>query len=232
MKLGRITHLAVFEPERFRSEVVVYEDRRYGKEWDKFEKAHAAYEIVKPAQLELARSIGEAARRDARAVDLLSKGKAEQTLLWSWPSGIESKGRIDFLAERGIVDLKTCKDASPEAFGRQAGALSYHAQAAWYRDAYEVVTGKRVPFFIVAVETVKPHAVCVYRLSDDLLEAGQIVYEPLLERLAECRKANHWPGYSEGIESLQLPVWALPSEEDYDGLGLTGSAFKETADAF
>ena len=46
------------------------------------------------------------------------RGKREMTLLWDDDSGLKGKARVDLaIPERElIVDLKSCRDASPQEF--------------------------------------------------------------------------------------------------------------------
>jgi PDDEXK-like uncharacterized protein DUF3799 len=222
MKRGRATHMAVFEPERFNAECVVWESRRAGKEWESFQQEHRGREVLTYDMHADAVTIGSAARRDQTAAKYLAKGQAEQTMLWSHPpDGIEAKGRVDFVTEDAIVDLKTTRDASHMGFGSQAARLLYHAQAAYYVDGYKAVTGRLLPYVIVAVEAAPPNVVQVYELPPDVLDLGRDIYLELLDTLARCRKQNDWPGYGDGVLTLQLPAWAQPfEEEDVEALGL------------
>lgn len=219
--LGRVTHLATYEPERFKAEVEVWEGRRAGNLWKKFQADNAGREIIKKEPAEMAVRIAHSIRSEPTAQRYLKEGRGEQTLLWTWPNGIEAKGRVDWLVkgEDVVMDLKTTRDASPDAFSRQAAAMLYHAQAAYYVDGLKIITGRKYRYLIAAVEPKPPFAACIYELNDDVLDAGRIIYDPLLERLHECTENGSWPSYSQGIEQLVLPIWALPEEENYGGLG-------------
>lgn len=221
---GRVTHLAVFEPERFSKDVVVFSDTRRGPKWTAFEKQHEGKEIVTPRMFEHAKSIADRARNHPMAARYLAGGKSEHTVTWLYQSPrieslpyweIECKGRLDFIADVGaIVDLKSTRDGSPTGFGREAARYEYHAQLAFYRDGYEAMTGVRLPVIIVAVEAAAPFVVQVYRLEEELLDLGRERYELLLAQLRICRDANKWPGYAEAEMQLELPRWARPLDDD------------------
>jgi hypothetical protein len=221
-KFGRVGHLAVLEPERYRKEVVVWDggkrDKRI-KAYADFLKAHAGQEIITPKEDELARTIGEVVRRDKQAALLLSQGRSEQTILWKHKNGMAAKGRIDFLAREGVVDLKFARDASPVGFGRAAASIQHHVQASYYLDGLESCGVSGLSYFCVAVEIEPPFAVSVYRVGEVLLDMGREVYGGLLEQLKECRETNNWPGYTEGVQELQLPTWAY-RDDDVTGIGL------------
>jgi hypothetical protein len=233
LRLGRCCHLAVLEPERFAAECVRWEGgRRAGKEWEAFRRKHAGAEILTEDEHTQCLAIQAAVRNDATAAKYVSRGQAERTILWTHEApavgglpgySVDCKGRVDFVAEVGaLVDLKTCRDASPDAFGRSAWNFGMHAQAAFYAAGYEAATGVRLPSVLVAVEKDAPHVVQVYRVPDAVLEAGREHCRALLDRLAVCRRDNHWPGFADGEElELMLPRWSgVNEDEDADGFGL------------
>jgi hypothetical protein len=223
-KLGRVTHLATFEPEQYVSTVAVWDGgTRRGKDWDSFCAKHKGKEIVTEKMHEQAMAISQAARANKDAAPYLSGGMAELTVLWQRPEPLlfDCKARVDFVAEAGaIVDLKTCEDSGQDAFGRASWSYRYHTQAAWYVDGYELATGRRLPYVIVAVEKSPPHVVTVYRVKAADLRRGREEYVELLERLAHCRKANHWPGYADGEVELELPAWATNDDDESDPTGM------------
>lgn len=220
MKAGRAVHVAVLEPDRFRSNVALWDGGvRRGKDWDAFRRNHEGQDILTESEHARCLAIQKAVRSDATARKFVSEGRGEVTMLWSTPTthgaSIECKGRIDFDAASAIVDLKTTRDASPDGFGRECWRYSYQVQAAWYSDAYERITGVRKPYYLVAVESEAPHVVQVYRVPDIALDLGRETYKPWLERLAICREESRWPGYADGDMDLSLPKWAVDfSEED------------------
>jgi hypothetical protein len=235
MRLGRATHLAVLEPDKFRSEVVQWtEGRRAGKAWEAFAAEHAHHEILTPPEWETCLAIQRAVRASDSASRYLLKGSAEQTVLWEQTSVTEGfpearhrcKGRLDWIAPDALVDLKTTRDASPEAFGRSCFNFSYHAQAAFYSDGYEMATGYQLPFVVVAVETSAPFTVQAYRVPEEVIDMGRELYWSWLDRLDLCRRENRWPGYGDGELPLTLPHWAMKRDDDLSELGLT---FGETA---
>lgn len=221
---GRVVHLSVFEPERFARDVVVYSERRAGKEWEVFKAKHAGREIITSRLSDTATAIADAVRRHPMAARYVAGGKPEHTVRWRYespriqhlePWGMDCKGRLDFVAECGaVVDLKTTRDASPTGFAKEVLRYEYHAQAAFYVDGYEAMTGVRLPFVFVAVESVAPYVVQVYRADDEVLSLGRERYEALLAHLNVCRRESRWPGYAETEMSLELPRWARPLEDD------------------
>jgi hypothetical protein len=225
-KVGRVVHVAAFEPERFLNSIAVWDGgTRRGKDWDAFRERNEGKELLTVNEHERCKAIQAAVRADATAMRYVTKGKGEVSMLWSSFVGEEAiacKGRIDFDAVEALADLKTTRDASPATFGRQAFALHYHTQAAWYVDGYERATGIRKPYVIVAVESEAPYVVQTYRVPDHYLELGRIEYRGWLDTLSFCGAQSYWPAYSDGSElELELPRWAMPTDEDLAGEGLT-----------
>jgi hypothetical protein len=128
----------------------------------------------------------------------------------------EMKGRLDWIGDGDapIVDLKTCRDASIDAFGKAAWNFKYHVQAALYRDAVEAVTGARKRYVLLAVESEPPFIVQPYVVPEHLLEQGRREYRDWLGMLAICREAKLWPAYGVDEMELTLPRWAKDYAEE------------------
>lgn len=221
---GRVTHLAVFEPERFTKEVAVYAERRVGKDWQAFVQLHQGKEIITSRMNDVATTIAGVARNHPLSAKYLAGGASERTVQWKYRSPaiahlevfeMACKARLDFVAEAGaIVDLKSTRDASPTGFAREVLRYEYHVQAAFYVDGYEAETGIRLPFVFVAVEAAAPFVVQIYRVPDHVLELGRARYMELLAHLNVCRKESRWDGYASTEMELVLPTWAMPDLED------------------
>lgn len=108
-----------------------------------------------------------------------------------------------------ILDLKTCKDASPEGFASSCANFRYDLQAAMYSAGVEVATGVRVvSFLIIASESSWPHATEAYQLEPDWVDAAADDARLGINNYAACASANVWPGYSDGsVQLLRAPRW-------------------------
>lgn len=244
-KLGRAVHLAVFEPERFAASVTKWDAQtdtgtakpRRGKDWDAFVGSHVGKEILTAGDFAKCEAIQAAVRNHGPAQKYLA-GRSEVTLQWRDDDrAIDCKCRIDLEAADvgAIVELKTTFDASPMAFGRQTYSLNYHTQAAWQLDGYrnDALGEGGFKHIIIAVESLAPYVVQVYRLPTAALDLGEETFNHWLDQLAECRareaelpperKMDAWPGYTtDGAETdLDLPRYALPFvDDDLTALGL------------
>lgn len=208
---------------------------RRGKEWEAFEAQHAgelialahewaavepllsARQIMTSAELEVARRMAAAVHAHPEAHALLTGGKAEVPIFWQdAKTGVDCKGRIDYLAPGRIVDLKTTADVSPWAFSRQAARLLMHLQLAFYADGWQTSTSSEASpdVYVVAVESEPPFDVAVYRITDETLAAGREEYRRLLRRLVECVETDTWPGVAPGIVDFMLPSWAVAGGDE------------------
>lgn len=221
MQLGTAFHTALLEWELFGKTFVVAPkfDRRTkaGKaEALAWETGHTGKIILTPDQMEAIGKMVLAVREHKGARRLLGDGLAETSGFWrDERTGIECKMRPDFLAAEGetiagIVDIKTCVDASADGFSRAIATQGYDVQAAFYQDGMKTLSGETVPFYFIAIEKEAPYALAVYRASQAMLEIGREKYRAALELLSWCRRNNFWPSYQPGgeIETIDLPRWA------------------------
>ena len=217
MRLGTALHTHVLELSRWDEEIAVAPpmDRRtkVGKEsWAAFESDAAGKTVITGDDAAQVMAMGRAVLRHPAAAMLLGlPGKAETTHMWTDATyGVECKCRPDWLTDDGsiVVDLKTTKDASPRGFKQSIANFSYQKQAAWYLHGLEQATGKRPDQFIfICVESTAPYAVAVYAADAEMIERGHDQAMRDLAKLAVCKAADHWPSYSEQIETISLPGW-------------------------
>ena len=218
MRLGTALHTHVLELSKWDEQIAVAPSdinrrTKEGREqWAAFEAAAMRKTVITADDAAQVMAMGRAVMRHPAAAMLLGlPGKAETTHMWTDAStGLECKCRPDWLTDDGIivVDLKTTKDASPRGFKQSVANYRYHVQAAWYLHGLEQATGKRPDQFIfICVESTAPYACAVYAADAEMIERGHDQAMGDLAKLAVCRAADHWPSYSEQIETLSLPGW-------------------------
>lgn len=221
MMFGTAFHTALLEPERFADTFVVTPkfDRRTkeGKAAvEAWEAGNAGKTPLTADQMVAIEKMVANIKSHTGAAKLLANGLAEMSGFWIDPeTGIECKCRPDFLvmdgqAVTGIVDVKTCCDASAEGFARAIATLGYDMQAAFYQEGFEALAGRTVPFYFIAVEKDAPHAVAAYKASDEVIEVGRSKYRAALQLLRWCKDNDRWPAYQPNgeIETINLPRWA------------------------
>jgi hypothetical protein len=220
MALGRLMHAMIFEPDAIDGRYAVWDGgRRAGKEWTAFLEANAGKEILRaPEDWERSEAVRDAVLAHPVAAELLREGQAERVMQWTdAETGIACKGRADWITGRTIVDLKTTRAIGAREIQRQLVSLAYHAQAAFYCDGREAMTGVAHDFAWIYVEQLPPHDVAVYRCPGDVYRAGQALYRAWLRRVVECRESGVWPGTAPTMQEMELPAWASVA----DGLALT-----------
>jgi hypothetical protein len=215
-RVGTLTHTACLEPDHWALMHVrgIDGDGRT-KAVQEARKAQAVAAlgktVVPPDEYDLAEAMAASVRAHKAAGFLLREvDGTEISIFWEDEvTGVACKGRLDCSRAGVVIDLKTCQDASPAEFARSIANYGYGVQAAHYLDGYRATHGKDAEAYVwIAVEKTAPHVVAVYAASPDLLSTGRTQRLRALDRLCECRASGVWPGYSERIESIDLPRWA------------------------
>ena len=218
MRLGTALHTHVLELSKWDDQIAVAPSdinrrTKEGREqWAAFEAAAKRKTVITADDAAQVMAMGRAVMRHPAAAMLLGlPGKAETTHMWTDAStGLECKCRPDWLTDDGsiVVDLKTTKAASIQGFKRSIADYRYHVQAGWYLHGIEQATARRPDQFIfICVETTAPYAVAVYAADAEMIERGHDQAMRDLAKLAVCKAADHWPSYSDQIETISLPGW-------------------------
>lgn len=227
---GNAYHTLILEPERFKEEYFTLGMDAIPKPGSDFRNA----ENKAWKERELAKNAGktflsnedwitlfgmkEALENYPNFMFLLSNGVAEE----SYFAEIDGQGvrvRPDYVSKFGIVDLKTCQDASLDAFGRDAAKMRYLIQAALYTDVLRAFRGgDEPPFFFLAQEKTAPYIPQMYRVPSYLIEAGRAQYQDALRALFTAQTTDIWSAYegledNDGIRDLNFPAWALKGVE-------------------
>lgn len=226
LRVGRATHTACLEPDRFALEHAVWraKDGRRGTNAHKaFCAANEGRTLLTEAQYMTALSVRDAVRAHPVASKLLANCKPEVTARWVHRrTGRLCKSRFDLLGDV-LVDLKTTRNPAPAKFSSDAAKLGYALQMGFYLDAALECTGKSMPVKIIAAQNVAPFDVVVFDLPDDVLNLGREQYEHSLDTLIECERTGKWPGLAGEEVTLHLPAWATPEAEE-EQLTMNGEA--------
>jgi hypothetical protein len=240
MTLGTAAHCAVLEPERFERQFIVWDRRsdagnlcpRKGQYWDAFVAEAGDRTVLLKDEVDAAKEMQAAVRGNPDAMRYLESGEPEVSMQWELHiDGIDNmhhfncKGRADWLTtvdgKPNLVGLKTARDHRHFVFGSAAAKLGYHLQFAYYHDGYKLITGKRPRMVEIVVESNPPHDVAVYVIPDDIIDQGRDEYQTLLRLLAQCERANEWPGVYTSEQALTLPAWVYGEQlDDISELGL------------
>lgn len=218
-RVGRIVHSAILEPDTFDEAYVVMPS--FGAMQSSTNRATRdawlaslpdSTAVVKQEEKALAMAMREAVLQHKLARLVIEGGRSEVTMRWvDDRTGIKSKARADFWnADMGFaLDLKTTDDASPWAFGRSVAQYRYHQQHAHYASGFRIVDKPIRNYLILCVEKSAPHAVALYHVDAAGEERGFQILHRAMDRLATCIATDSWPGYSESIEPITMPLWAF-----------------------
>jgi len=227
-RLGTAFHASILEPEYWKDLIAVSPvcDRRtkIGKEvYAKFLETSEGKTIITPDQDQLIAGMLASAKAHPEVQRLIEECYAVEFQTFFEVDGMDCKAMIDMCGDDGtIVDIKTCQDASPEAFKRASANYLYHLQLAWYANAMTIVGDKesisekkdfsKVNAYIIAVENTAPFGVAVYRFSTEALELGWILCQRGFKVWKEYKMSlavgeGVFP-YSDTVLDLDLPAWA------------------------
>jgi hypothetical protein len=228
MLIGRAVHEAILESEKFTEHYACLDDsivvaaigganpratKAYKEFKAQFESDTAGKEVLIIDEYASILNIRDAVMAHKAASKLLNEaGESELSLVWEdKQTGVPMKGRLDkLLTTSRIIDLKTCESANPKDFEKSIFNYGYYLQAAVYTEAFKVNYGiEPLPFTFIAVENKPPYGVAVYELDEQALVLGQQVMRQCINLYKECKEFNDWPSYSQEVQTISVPKWAL-----------------------
>jgi hypothetical protein len=217
MRLGRALHTLIFEPAKFTEQYTVWEAARNSNAWKAFAVENAHLTILTASQHERAHAMAAAIFAHPVARELVTTpGPSEHTLTWiDAATGLRCKCRLDKLAGRTLVDLKSYADLSPRSVESNTHKMGYPCQLAHYRNG-AVANGLMSPddpCMIIGVESKAPFDVGVFMLDTESLTVGAAKVAELLGRIKECHDTGKWPGRYPELQAYQLPEWARQAPE-------------------
>ena len=221
MELGSAVHSSILTPDLFDSGYVRALEGDGRKKEVKEARARQAAEFpgcvpMKPEDYDrcLAMRHEVLAHKDASV--LLDCQRKELTAVWEdEATNLLCRARMDAVSDDGtiIVDVKTTRDASREAFSRAIYQFGYEVQAACSVDG-AVANGLPATLFaIIAVEVDPPHCVCVFQISGEAIDAGRQELRRLMQIYSDCVDRDEWPSYRSPVE-ITLPAYAWRQIEE------------------
>lgn len=214
LKFGKAFHMALLEPEKFETAYVTrpkFEGKGAKAAKEAWEADHADCESMTMGDLLAITRMVEAVKRHPLACKVMRDGEAELTLSWKdETTGLRCKSRLDYYVRdlAMIVDVKSTRDASWEAFRKDVAKYGYHRQDALYRAAAIALDMPVQHFVLLAVEKTEPHAIALYTLDAEAIGKGYGSVRQDIEALAQAVRSNRFPGYPETIQELPVPPWA------------------------
>jgi len=186
-----------------------------------FEKSiNGRYPIndVGPESYETIERMIESCKKDAVINKLLQNVSYQLSLFWTDPeTGIRLKTRPDIckIKTNSVVNLKTTKDGSPEAFSKDLANYSYPLQAVLEMRGC-IATGlldKIDYYFWLVPEKNEPYCATVYEFDKEDWGYNSMELDYLLGILKKAQEHNLWPGYSQrsenqyGILKAKIPLY-------------------------
>jgi hypothetical protein len=228
---GRAVHAAILEPQRYARELLVLPEinKRSSTERDRREALIAANPgriHLEQEQADAVHEYAQAAKRNKPIAACLScPGACEVCYVWIDPvTGLTCKARIDReVGEDNILDVKTARAAAEQPFSNSIMEYGYHRQAFMYLWARKEIGLPVGEYILAALEMLEGmtasgpvrRAICAsYRLGEDSVKVGQIAVRDALNKIGECVHDNHWPGPSDDLTDIDIPLWALTRFSD------------------
>ncbi len=219
---GTLVHHRVLEPERplpqlaIKTKAIDFKTNE-GKAW-RAEQEVAGRIIVTEAEWKNIEGCVNAIARHDYCQKVFLKGQSEVSIFKKIGGDILRKARLDWIpAGNSLIEVKTTQDASEESFAKEILDYRYHSQAAYYLDIVNdslAAAGLRPKecFIFITVEKKPPYCVAIYNLRPRALAKGRALNLADLTTYMECVTSNHWPAYSEGVVTLDLPHYAYKNE--------------------
>lgn len=150
---------------------------------------------------------------------LISNIDYQMSVFWTdKETGLNLKTRPDIVKSKKniIVDVKTCKDASPRGFVRDAIKLDYPIQAAMQIDGCIKggIMDKVDSYFWLAVQKTAPFHAELYEFEiEDRENVEVLLYRKVLQKIAQAKEQNLYPGFSDrsynsyGVLPFMMPEY-------------------------
>jgi len=180
-------------------------------------RANGAVPVLR-AEYDAATAMREAVMAHPTAGALFADGHAEQSGWWvDEPTGVQLRFRPDWLTTtlsgRPLcVDYKTTVNANPADFAMSVAKFGYQMQHAFYVAGLAAHGYDDAGFLFVAQEKQPPYLVSVIELDNDAVLLGARQNRRAIDLFDECEASGIWPGYSDGINVIDLPRWVYIKE--------------------
>ncbi len=223
MDLGSVAHSMVLGSG---CEFVAVEGNRNRNDVkDAIAEAKAAGKVVlKPEQLAAAERMADAVLTHRHAARLLaSPGRSEVSMFWPDPAfDVIRRCRWDRLSDDGIgTDLKTCRNAHPDALPKHITEYGYELSAAWYLDVAAGLDVDVAAYALVFVESTEPHPVVVVELSGSFLDRGAALAHKALTTYRRCLDTGRWPAYADDdFLTVHPPAWVADANQIHDQIAI------------
>jgi len=234
LAFGRLVHIILLEPHRLDECVDLDPDvigltvkgersdsPKNTKAWKEavFKAEQSGLTIIDSKTLAHAQAVAAAVRDHTEAGRLLAQATGHEVSAYAeHPSGALVRARFDLQLPRGIGDIKTCRDADPENFGRVVNGLMYHVSAANYVDIARA-NGLTVDEYLLIVVEKEPtpggdFRVAVMEMHPDAIDKGRELMAEACSRWLALGKRIDLPSYGSERHVVDLPAYAYDDFDD------------------
>lgn len=215
MRLGTATHLAVFQPSTFDSQVVMAPkfDRRTneGKSGAlKFETENAGKICLPQADYDRCISMAEQVRLHPTVMKIINSGEPEVSVFGkTLDETVNVKGRLDWVnyKEGIIADLKTTTDVSDVyTVKKTISKFRYDLQACHYLELMKSASPLiQFQFLFIFVEKEAPYGVRIVEINpSDIAFKTTPVLQECLTTLSACQQSGQYPCYPATVNTIDL----------------------------
>jgi len=159
--------------------------------------------------------VGRKALKNSELAIDIKDGDSEVTYIWK-DGETFCRIRPDWISKDRIVilDYKTSsQSAEPEQFSKTVVNYGYDIQDAFYKRGVRNIEGTEPSFIFMAQEVEPPHLCSFIELDMQFQDMGEQKVKRGLHLWRECMKSGKWPGYSEGIYTIEPPAYSLAAWE-------------------
>lgn len=214
--VGQAGHDAILQPDVFEATVIRGPEDRRGKKWSDLVEAYPEHIVLTEDDYDAVLKMRDAVHANRTFRQLFKNPVIERAAYANDAEhGVLVKCKPDFYSpgDGFLADIKTTLDASKEGFAKSVANFGYHMQEPVYGEVWKAAGGGDVNGFVfVCVEkpvkgevisTYRPR-VAVFELDPADYREGHAIYRKALATYAECLRADHWPGYDEGVQQLSM----------------------------
>ena len=216
-EIGDGVHAQVLEPEK--DLLVRGTNRRGTKEWKDLE-ANAYLDgkiLLKDSVYDEVMLMAKSLQDNPACAKYLEHPEriCESSVFVEHPIGVKMRCRPDLYIERhGVVcDVKTTQSVVPKKFLRDAMALGYPLQAAWYKTCLELAGLQVSQFHFLCVQKSQPYTSQLYTVSDELMQWGIQQVNKILLSIHQAQETDTWPNSWPDQVMMDLPAYLKGDEE-------------------
>ena len=184
LRLGRLVHMALLEPDKFDDLIFVECATRSAKKYKDAVAEHGAFKVYTKKEFNDTDRIAQALMRNSKAQSLMN-GDFEIPMIGSI-QGYPFRGKADILNGGGIVDIKTTQDLS--TFKYSSIKYGYQIQTYIYCELFNV------PFYDMKFLCVDKNTldIGIFDCTESFYEAGKIQVQKAIGIYEEFFKNKDW----------------------------------------